>query len=48
MLAAQTAGADGQARQIETDFPEPVYDDALLTAAEAAHRSHDRRSHDGL
>ena len=33
--------------QIETDFPEPVYGDALL-AAEEAHRSHDRRSHDGL
>jgi len=48
MLAAQAAGADGQARQIETDFPEPVYDNALLTAAEAAHRSHDHRSHDGL
>jgi len=47
MLAAQAAGADGIARQIETDFPEPVYGDALLTAEEA-HRSHDRRSHDGL
>ena len=32
---------------IETDFPEPVYGDALLEA-EDAHRSHDRRSHDGL
>jgi predicted dehydrogenase len=47
MLAAQAAGVDGKARQIETDFPEPVYSDALL-AAEDAHRSHDRRSHDGL
>ncbi len=47
MLAAQAAGADGVARPIETDFPEPVYDDALL-AAEEALRSHDRRSHDGL
>ena len=47
MLAAQAAGADGRARQIETDFPEPVYGSALLEA-EDAHRSHDRRSHDGL
>ena len=47
MLAAQAAGADGRARRIETDFPEPVYGDTLL-AAEEAHRSHDRRSHDGL
>ena len=47
MLAAQAAGADGVARQIETDFPEPIYGEAL-TAADEAHRSHDRRSHDGL
>ena len=47
MLAAQAAGADGVARRIESDFPEPVFDDALLAAAEA-HRAHDRRSHDGL
>ena len=47
MLAAQAAGADGVARTIETDFPEPIYGEALLTAEEA-HRSHDRRSHDGL
>ncbi|MEI7761450.1 MAG: Gfo/Idh/MocA family oxidoreductase [Thermoleophilia bacterium] len=47
MLAAQAAGADGVARTIETGFPEPIYGDALR-AAEEAHRSHDRRSHDGL
>ena len=46
MLAAQAAG-DGVARPLETDFPEPVYGETLL-AAEEAHRSHDRRSHDGL
>ena len=47
MLAAQASGADGVARWIETGFPEPLYGEALL-AAEEAHRSHDRRSHDGL
>ncbi|RDI74730.1 Oxidoreductase-related protein [Gaiella occulta] len=47
MLAAQAAGRDGVARQIRTGFPEPVYDGAML-AAEEAHRSHDRRSHDGI
>lgn len=47
MLAAQQAGADGVAREIETGFPDPIFDDALLEADEA-HRSHDRRSHDGL
>jgi len=47
MLAAQAAGADGRARQIETIFPEPVFGDTLL-ATEEAHRSHDRRSHDGV
>jgi len=47
MLAAQAAGADGVARTIETGFPEPIYGDALI-AADEAHRSHDRRSHDGL
>lgn len=47
MLAAKAAGADGRAREIETDFPEPVFSSSLL-AAEDAHRSHDRRSHDGL
>ena len=47
MLAAQAAGADGRAREIETDFPDPVFSSSLL-AAEDAHRSHDRRSHDGL
>ena len=47
MLAAQGSGADGRARELTTGFPEPLYDAALL-AAEEAHRSHDRRSHDGL
>jgi predicted dehydrogenase len=47
MLAAQASGRDGAARAIESDFPAVVYDEALL-AAEAAHRAHDRRSHDGL
>ncbi len=47
MLAAQGSGADGLARELTSGFPEPLYDAALL-AAEEAHRSHDRRSHDGL
>ena len=47
MLAAQHAGADGVAREIETGFPEPIFDDELLATAEA-HRAHDRRSHGGL
>ena len=47
MLAAQASGRDGTARRIESTFPDPVYDDEWA-AAEAAHRSHDRRSHHGL
>jgi predicted dehydrogenase len=47
MLAAQAAGRDGVARQIESDFPEPVYDPAWVTLQEERH-AHDRRSHDGL
>jgi predicted dehydrogenase len=47
MLAAQAAGRDGAAREIESGFPEPVYDDAL-DDVEAERRAHDRRSHDGL
>ena len=47
MLAAQAAGRDGIARLIESDFPDPRYDEAFAES-EAAHRVHDRRSHDGL
>jgi predicted dehydrogenase len=47
MLAAQAAGRDGVAREIESDFPEPVYD-AAWEDAEADRYAHDRRSHDGL
>jgi predicted dehydrogenase len=47
MLAAGDAGRDGVARAIESDFPQLVYDDDWV-AAEAAHREHDRRSHDGF
>jgi predicted dehydrogenase len=47
MLAAQAAGRDGAAREIESDFPELVYDDAWIEA-EAVRRRHDHRSHDGL
>jgi predicted dehydrogenase len=47
MLAAQAAGRDGVAREIESGFPDPVYD-ALWTASEADRYAHDRRSHDGL
>jgi len=47
MLAAQAAGADGVARTIESDFPDPVYEQEWLDA-EAARYAHDRRSHDGL
>jgi predicted dehydrogenase len=47
MLAARDSGRDGVARRIESDFPEPVFDEAPVAAA-AAHLSHDRRSHDGL
>jgi predicted dehydrogenase len=47
MLAAQAAGRDGVAREIESGFPEPDYDEGWL-AAEADRYAHDRRSHDGL
>jgi predicted dehydrogenase len=47
MLAAQAAGRDGVAREIESDFPDPVYDTAWVSA-EAERHAHDRRSHDGL
>jgi predicted dehydrogenase len=47
MLAAQAAGRDGVARPIVSDFPDPLYDE-VFAETEAAHRAHDRRSHDGL
>jgi predicted dehydrogenase len=47
VLAAQASGRDGVARAVESDFPELEYDDWWVEA-EAARRSHDRRSHDGL
>jgi predicted dehydrogenase len=47
MLTAQAAGRDGVTRQVESDFPDPVYDETLLDAEEAD-RAHDHRSHDGL
>jgi predicted dehydrogenase len=47
MLAAQGAGRDGVAREIESDFPDPVYDPAWAEA-ETDRYAHDRRSHDGL
>jgi predicted dehydrogenase len=47
MLAAQAAGRDGATRQVESDFPDPVYDEVRCDAEEA-HRAHYRRSHDGL
>ena len=47
MLAAQAAGADGVARTIESDFPDPVYDQAWLEAEDGRY-AHDRRSHVGL
>jgi hypothetical protein len=47
MLAAQAAGRDGVAREIASDFPEIVYDEAFA-AADAARRAHDHRSHHGL
>ena len=47
MLAAQAAGRDGVAREIESGFPDPVYE-AGWVAAESERYAHDRRSHDGL
>jgi len=47
MLAAQTAGRDGVAREIESDFPNPLYEAGWL-AADAERYAHDRRSHNGL
>jgi predicted dehydrogenase len=46
MLAAQAAGRDGVAREIESGFPDPVYD--ALAQLDAERLVHDRRSHDGL
>ena len=46
MLAAKGAGRDGVARTIESDFPNPVYDDAFV-ASDADRYAHDRRTHDG-
>jgi predicted dehydrogenase len=47
MLAAQAAGRDGFTRQVESDFPDPVYAQASLDP-EDVDRAHGRRSHDGL
>ena len=47
MLAAQAAGRDGVAREIESDFPDPVYSEEWL-GSEHDRYAHDRRSHDGL
>jgi predicted dehydrogenase len=47
MLAAQAAGRDGVARQIESGFPDPVYDPEWVEL-DAERYAHDRRSHDGL
>jgi predicted dehydrogenase len=47
MLAAQAAGRDGVTRQIESDFPDPVYDQAWRDTEEAR-RAHASRGHDGL
>jgi predicted dehydrogenase len=47
MLAAQAAGADGVAREIESGFPALSYD-GPWAQAEAAHLAHDHRTHDGL
>jgi len=46
-LAAQSAGADGVARTIESGFPEPVYEQEWLEAEDERY-AHDRRSHGGL
>jgi predicted dehydrogenase len=47
VLAAQAAGRDGVAREIESGFPDPVYDSGW-DDLEAERHAHDRRSHDGL
>ena len=47
MLAAQAAGRDGVAREIQSDFPDPVYSAEWL-GSEHDRYAHDRRSHDGL
>ncbi len=47
VLAAQAAGRDGVARDIESDFPDLVYDQAWVDA-EADRHAHDRRSHGGV
>jgi predicted dehydrogenase len=46
MLAAQAAGRDGVARPIESDFPDPTYDEAWVDAETDRH-AHDLRSHHG-
>jgi hypothetical protein len=43
MLAAQAAGRDGVARTVESGFPDPVYDEALVES-DAGDRAHDPRS----
>jgi predicted dehydrogenase len=43
MLAAQAAGRDGVARTIESDFPDPLYDERPV-GADASRRAHDPRS----
>jgi predicted dehydrogenase len=47
MLAAQAAGRDGVARDVESGFPDPVYDETFAEL-DAARLAHDRRSHNGL
>ena len=47
VLAAQAAARDGVTKEIESDFPDPVYDPAWVGAEDDRH-AHDRRSHDGL
>jgi predicted dehydrogenase len=43
MLAAQAAGRDGVTRPVESDFPDPVYDEVPLESI-PADRVHDSRS----
>jgi hypothetical protein len=42
MLAAKAAAADGHAREIESEFPPPVYSSVELRLG--GHRVHDPRS----
>ncbi len=46
MLAAQAAGRDGMAREITSDFPDPVYD-AEMGSAPKTQQAHDPRSSAG-